>query len=156
MRLIREIARVVFLSPELLVILGVGVVWWHSPETLEKVAKALNAEKGVPEFMGALPVALVVASYKLGGSILRPGDESENKILYQWPRYWALEARVYGSGFLCLICGVIYWASYVNPIDWAPYTVGALAILSVSLPVVTVASLAIARMVIRKIVTLYG
>lgn len=152
----REIVRVVFLSPELLVALAVGVVWWRSPGAFENVANALSAGKGVPEFMGALPAALVVASYRLGVSILRPGDESENKILYRWPQYWALEARVYGSGFLCLICGVTYWVTYVNPFGWAAHTVGVLSVLTIALPIVSVVTLAIARLIIRKIVTLYG
>lgn len=156
MRTVYEIVRLVVLSPELVVVIGVAVVWSGWPEMHEQVANRLSAEKGVPEFMGALPVALVIASYKLGVAVLSPGDQAENKVLYEWSGYWALEARVYGSGFLCLICAVMYWVSYVNILNWSQSTVGAVAVLSVALPVVSVTSLAIARIVIRKIVTLYS
>lgn len=150
-----DVKRVLLISPELLCILFIILLLQYQPDWFSEISSSLNSSQGLPRFIGGLPAILVGVSYKLGMDILRPGDEDENKVLYEWPLYWALEIRVYSS---LIICGVSTAAAvlvYLNPLRWSPEILGALLIGALLVSVITVLPLVLAKMTIRKILTLY-
>jgi hypothetical protein len=150
-----EVKRFVLISPELLLVLLVVLAYRIYPEWFEAIATPLREDKGLPSFIGGLPFALVIASYKLGMAILRPGDEEENKILYEWPLYWAVESRVYGSIIACVLCCVASVLFYLNPANWSTSASGALLVGSILIASITVFTLLIGKMKLRKLMTLY-
>lgn len=150
-----DLKRLLLISPELVCILAVGLLLQRNPDLLANIASSVWNAKGLPGFLGGLPAALVGVSYKLGMSVLRPGDEEENKILYEWPLYWALECRVYVSIIICAVATGVMALFYLNPFEWTPATSGAIFIGAMLVPVMTVIPLVVAKMAIRKILTLY-
>lgn len=150
-----DIKRLLLISPELLCTLIVLFLLQWFPVWFETLAESARASQGLPSYIGAIPFILVGVSYKLGMAILRPGDEKENKVLYQWPLYWALEARVYGSIVICGLATVATVLFYLNPFYWSDTVSGAVLLASTSVSVVTVLLLVLAKMAIRKLLTLY-
>lgn len=153
---ILQIKRFILVSPEFLIGVIVFFAYVNWPEWFGVIANSIWKSSGLPSFIGALPFALVGASIKLGSSILRPGrDEEENRIMYEWPLYWAIEARVYGSIIICGLCCVAAAIFYLNPMDWSANTMGAILVGSLSVSVATAFLLLLAKMTLRKILTLH-
>lgn len=150
-----DLKRLLLVSPEFLCVLAIALLAHRNPGFFETVALSVRSAKGLPSFLGGLPLVLVGVSYKLGTDVLRPGDEEENKVLYQWPQYWALEFRVAVSLVLCGVATGVMALFYLNPLDWSPATSGAMFVGAMLVPVMTVIPLAAAKMAIRKILTLY-
>ncbi len=150
-----DINRIALISPELALMLLVYYFQQTNPEWFSRVSISLKSSSGLPEFVGALPFVFVVASYKLGNYILRPSDEEENKILYEWPLYWALEYRVYAAMIICVAgcLAAIYF--YVNPSNLSESASGALIVGGTGIPFITIVTLVLAKLTIRKILTMY-
>ncbi|MDC1075304.1 MAG: hypothetical protein VYC49_07595 [Pseudomonadota bacterium] len=151
-----DLKRLLLVSPEALCLLIVILFFQRYPGLFEVIAIAVKHSKGLPSFLGGLPLFLVGISYQLGMGILRPGDEDENKVLYEWPYYWAIEFRVYGSIAICALATCATALFYLNPLDWPPEFLGAIFVGAMLVPVVTVVPLLLAKMAIRKILTLHG
>lgn len=151
-----HIKRLVLVSPEILSAGAFVVAYLYQPHWFEAASAKLESAEGLSGFAGALPLTLIPASWALGVSVLRPGDESENRILYEWPMYWALEVRVYGAVAVSVIGFCLYWLAYVNPFSWAPAESALISIIALAVPAVSVATLALAKMQVRKLLTLYS
>ncbi|WP_410306147.1 hypothetical protein [Alloalcanivorax sp. C16-1] len=151
-----DLKRLLLVSPEVLCILVVILFFQRYPALFEGIAITVKHSRGLPSFLGGLPLLLVGISYQLGMGVLRPGDEVENKVLYEWPYYWALEFRVYGSIAICALATCATALFYLNPLDWPLEVLGATFVCAMLVPVVTVVPLLLAKMTIRKILTLHG
>ncbi len=153
---ILDVKRFVIISPEILVGLSVFLLFKNFPEFFESIASSINERSDLPSYIGAIPFLLVIASYQVGMKILRPGKNEENKVFYEWPLYWAVEARVYSSIIICIICCISAVLFYINPMNLNSPQLGALLIGSISISVVTVSILVLAKLTLQKIFTLHG
>lgn len=151
-----DLKRFVLISPELVCALLVALLHQRYPDWFEIIAISLREAEGLPGYIGALPFALVIGSYTLGTSILRPGSEEENKVIYEWPLYWAVETRVYASMLVCALGCVASILFYINPAEWSDSASGAILVGGVIISFITVATLLIGKMTLRKILTLHG
>jgi hypothetical protein len=149
-----NLTRLALISPELLIALMVYSTWRYYPDWYEEISRGLKNNE-LPSYIGGLPFVLVVASYKLGMSILRPGDEDENEVLYRWSHYWALEWRVYGSMLICVFCCAAAILFYLNPNGFSDSVLGVILVSSVVISFVTVVTLLLAKQTLRKIMTLF-
>ena len=152
---IMDLKRLVLVSPELLIGVLIFYLFRESPEFFEKITLSIKGDSKVSDMVSALPFAFVALSYKLGMGIIRPGDEEENKILYEWPRYWMLEHRFYGSLIICILCSIAVIGFYVDPTGLSDAALGAIFVGAISISGITIFLLATARIILRKILTLY-
>ena len=98
-----------------------------------------------------VPVALIVATYRLGDSALNPQSESAKRLLVNWPNYWMLKARVLTSFAFGLISCVGVWIGWYLIVS-ARLGIGSLiCVASYAVAVTTVASMALARLEVRDI-----
>jgi len=146
----------VVISPEVLATGLLVVAYLYHPDWFEAASAKWKSIKGLSSFAGALPLSLIPASWKLGVSVLRPGEEDENRILYEWPTYWALEVRVYGAVAVSAIGFCLYSLAYVNPFSWGTAESVLISIIAIVVPAISVGTLALAKMQVRKILTLYS
>lgn len=152
---IMDFKRLVFVSPELLIGLLVFYIFKENPALFEEIALKIKGDSKVPDIVSALPLTFVALSYRLGMGVIRPGDEVENKTLYEWPHYWMLEYRFYGSLIICILCFIAVIWFYLDPFGLSDAALGAILVGSVLISGVTVFILAIAKITLRKILTLY-
>jgi hypothetical protein len=152
---ILDLKRLVLISPEFFIGALVFYFFKESPDFFANIAININGDSNVPDIIGALPFSFVAVSYHLGMGVIRPGDEEENKILYEWPYYWMLEHRFYGSLIICILCSLSVIWFYLNPTNLGDAALGGLLVAAISISATTIFLLAIARVTLRKILTLY-
>lgn len=155
MKYLKDCLKTIFISPEFL-FLCLGILLYQFYDSFFiRLGLAMSSREGADYFFTALPVSMLIASYKIGVIILRPGDDAENKILYQWPFYRALEFRVYWSIFLCLVCTSIGFVLFADPFLFDDSLKGLMLFISLSTSVSVIIALFLAKMAIKKILTLY-
>lgn len=152
---IMDLKRLVLVSPEFLIGVLVFYIFRESPDFFEKIALNIKGDSNIPDIVSALPFTFVALSYQLGMGVIRPGDEEENKILYEWPHFWMLEHRFYGSLIICILCSIAVIWFYLDPTGLSDGALGAILVGAISISGNTVFLLAIARITLRKILTLY-
>lgn len=152
-----ETKRLLLISPELLAILVITALLLKYPRFFESISLSTWGADGIPSLIVGLPFVLTGVAYKIGKTILRPGvDEEENKKLYEWPLYWALELRVYSSMLICAACAVAATIFYLKPFDWGASTYGAIFLGSLSISLIATFPIILGSMTIRKIMTMHG
>lgn len=152
---IMDLKRLMLVSPELLIGILVFYVFREAPDLFENITQNIKGDSNIPDIVSALPFTFVALSYQLGMGVIRPGNEEENKILYEWPRYWRLEHRFYSSLIICILCSIAVIWFYLNPTGLSDAALGAILVGAILISAITVFSLAIARITLRKILTLY-
>lgn len=155
LRKIIDVKRLILISPELLTGILVYLIYSEYPTLFGNLAASLEQTNSLPTLIGAIELGTVIGSYKIGMKILRPGKENENKVLYSWPMYWALEVRVYWAMLLCALCCGVTLFAYLNPVRLAAPAQGVLMVGAILISVVAVGSLVLAQGAIRKLLTLH-
>lgn len=150
-----DLKRLTLISPEFLIGLLVFYFFNENPEVFVNITMKIKGESNIPDIVSVLPFSFVAVSYHLGMGVIRPGDEEENKILYEWPYYWMLEHRFYGSLIVCILCSLSIIWFYLNPTNLGDAALGGILVAAISISATTVFLLAIARVTLRKIMTLY-
>ncbi len=150
-----DLKRLVLISPEFLIGTLVFYFFNEYPQVFANITTKIKETSNIPDIVVALPFSFVAVSYHLGMGVIRPGDEEENKILYEWRYYWTLEHRFYGSLIVCILCSLSVILFYFNPINLGDAVLGGILVAAISISATTVFLLAIARVTLRKILTLY-
>ncbi|WP_155623726.1 hypothetical protein [Burkholderia territorii] len=90
MKKIFEIARVFFISPELLLVLvGVAIQQWLA-KSVERLLVDINISDDFLKWAIAIPGALLCWSLVSGRKLLFP-EKDKKSILQKWPDYWILK-----------------------------------------------------------------
>ncbi|WP_155623921.1 hypothetical protein [Burkholderia territorii] len=90
MKKVFEIARVFFISPELLLVLvGIGIQQWLA-KSVERLLVDINISDDFLKWAVAIPGALLCWSLVSGRKLLFP-DKDKKSILQKWPDYWILK-----------------------------------------------------------------
>jgi len=154
------IAKNIFLAivtaPELLVSLIVLALLIYYPQPFVLVGEKLTSDSENWKYITAMPSALFVWCVKLFGDIRSPSDKQENKLLYDWPLYKLLVARLHlALVFSGLSAGtaISLWLLGKN---LGHHTIGALFVGSVGVSLVVSATLTFARSHLKELLTKHG
>ena len=149
MKIISEVLRAVFISPEIVAgsLPFLISFYWSEPATF--AAQQLASDTKWALGMAAIPLTLLAASYAFGSEILSPSGTK--KILLSWPDYWKLKMRILVAlgfcllGFAFVLCGA-YMVPHQSPIWGATIAMSGLFTAAAAL-----ASVALAKWSIREI-----
>lgn len=150
MKRVWDYFRVVVISPETLVGLTVLAASVFKPGFVIFAAQFIRSnDASIMIALVGVPVALVVAAYKLGESILATAAE---KGLVNWSQYWRVKNRVYFAWILCGIdLPVTYLSWYITHQN--QLLLGTTTILAAwAMCCVSIASLAHGRISLRDII----
>lgn len=95
-RKINDFLKMIFISPEFLVILVCAAVYIYWPSIYETISIWLAESDKWIYLLGLLGGGLMYSIY-LSKEILFPSSGSNNKILINWPDYGLLKSRTYFS-----------------------------------------------------------
>lgn len=147
MKYLGQFLRAFVISPEVILLLALGLLILRFPEIATKVGETVNKEQWTQYLLVGAPVAVILMAYKLVRSILH-SDEAEKKGLYQWSYYRLLKLRAYlGMGwcvfsFVVSVC--LLFAIDSLPVCWVGAIYGLVIVTSLtSLGSVALASLKI-------------
>jgi hypothetical protein len=87
------VARVIIISPEMLVLLGCWVLTSHFETEATSIATGLNINQELAKYSVLLPISLFVWIAKEAKDLVF-SNQSHAETLVNWPEYWALKVHI--------------------------------------------------------------
>jgi hypothetical protein len=153
---IRNLLAAALISPELVVVLAVYGLFVNYPAVFVFVGAKLLGEAENWKYIAVVPPALVGWSVKAMSDIRNPLDKEHNKLLYSWPHYPLLVARLYLAIALSFAAAVASVGLCLLGKDLQPAVVGAFFVGALAISLTVAAGLTFARDRVREVLLHYG
>lgn len=99
-----DILRMLFISPEFLIILVILSMNLYAKIFLTTLGSQFKINDEIWKFLPTLPFLFSGIVFKISNKIRVPFESSSNKVLYEWPGYQRIIDRVNLSKFYCILC----------------------------------------------------
>ena len=113
MKRVLDILRIILISPELLWVLIIFVMYNFIGDSLSLLGNQFKTNSDIWKTLYILPFIFTGFAFKIAGRLRSPLQKEENKILYEWPQYHMITDRVLVSLFLCIISCIIVASIWV-------------------------------------------
>lgn len=153
---IRNLLAAVFISPELVVALAVYALFVNYPFILTFIGSKLLSEADNWKYIAVVPLALVGWSVKAMSDIRNPSDKEHNKLLYSWPHYPLLVARLYVAVAVSFTAAVASVGLCLFGKGLPPAVVGAFFVGAMVVSITVAAGLTFARDRVRELLVHHG
>lgn len=96
-----DYCRLIFVSPELLIVLIVAAVTFVDPQFVIFFSKFVgSSDAAMVVGLFCVPFILIAVAYRIGNSILKNAVQQR---LVKWSGYWRLEHRIYFCWIVCIL-----------------------------------------------------
>lgn len=154
--LARNLVIAIVTAPELLVSLIVFAVYIYYPQPLEFVGERLTSETESWKYITVIPCGFFAWCVKLFSDIRSPSDKTDNKMLYGWPHYKLLVARLYLALVLSGLSAAISIGLWLLGKNLDHSIIGALFVGAAGVSLVVSATLTFARSRLKELLTQHG
>lgn len=154
--LVKNLVVATVTAPELLVSLIVLAIYIYYPQPLELVGEKLTSETESWKYITVIPCGFFVWCVKLFSDIRSPSDKAENKVLYDWPHYKLLVARLYLALVLSGLSAAVSIGFWLLGKNLDHPMIGALFVGVVCVSLVVSATLTFARSRLKELLTQHG
>lgn len=154
--LVRNLVIAIVTAPELLVSLIVLAIYIYYPQSLGFVGEKLTSETESWKYITAIPCGFFIWCVKLFSDMRSPSDKAENKILYGWPQYKLLVARLYLALVLSGLSAAVSIGLWLLGKNLDHRIIGALFIGAIGVSAVVSATLTFARSRLKELLTQHG
>lgn len=96
--------RMLFISPEFLVILVIISMNLYAKDFLTMLGFQFKINDEIWKFLPSLPLLFSGIAFKISTKVRVPFESASNKIFYEWPEYQRIVDRVKLSKFYCILC----------------------------------------------------
>jgi len=145
-----------FISPEAVVAFLVLLWFLFNPTSLELFGSHLKYDTEVWKYLPSLVLIFAGTAFRFSFKIRAPLDSSFNRILYEWPLYPLLVARVMVGLFFAACSGALGLATWIFGQHLDDLTVGAMFILAVGVSATTALTMMLAYQKLRELIERYG
>lgn len=152
----RNLFLAIVTAPELLVSLVVLALLIYYPQPFALIGEKLTSDSENWKYITVLPSALFAWCVKLFSDIRSPSDKQDNKLLYDWPLYKLLVARLYLALIFSGISAATAISLWLLGKNLEHSTIGALFVGSVAVALVVSATLTFARSRLKELLTMHG
>lgn len=104
MKRIIDILRVIFISPEFLILLIVFVLQIYKADWFILIGKQFQSNNEIWKFLPTLPMLFTSLVFKFGKNICIPLEN--NKQLYQWDEYYRITDRVHIGIYISILSSI--------------------------------------------------
>jgi hypothetical protein len=104
--------RVVFVSPEALILVCALLAVNNFASALDELAKSVAFNDEILKYLQALPSAVAVWVFNEGRQLLIE-DKETIRVLTAWPDYWKLKAHVFVALFFALVFAAVSIAPWL-------------------------------------------
>lgn len=156
MMLARNVLLAIVTAPELLVSLIVLAALIYYPQPFAFVGEKLTSDSESWKYIIVLPSALFAWCVKLFSDLRSPSDKQENKLLYDWPLYKLLVARLYLALVFSGLAAATAICLWLLGKHLEHRTIGALFIGATGVSLVVSATLTFARARLKELLTQHG
>ena len=154
--LAKNVLLAIVTAPELLVLLIVYAALLYYPQPFVFVGEKLVSDSESWKYIIVLPTALFTWSVKLFSDLRSPSDKQENKLLYDWPLYKVLVARLYLALLFSGLAAATAIFLWLLGKQLEHHTIGALFIGATAVSLVVSATLTFARARLKELLTQHG
>ena len=144
------------ISPELVAVLAAYALFVNYPVVPAFIGSKLLSEADNWKYIAVVPPALVGWSVKVMSDIRNPSDKEFNKLLYSWPHYPLLVARLYLAIALSFTAAVGSVGLCLLGKDLQPAVVGAFFVGAMAVSLIVAAGLTFARDRVRELLVHHG
>ena len=152
----RNLFLAIVTAPELLISLVVLALLIYYPQPFALIGEKLTSDSENWKYITVLPSALFAWCVKLFSDIRSPSDKQDNKLLYDWPLYKLLVARLYLALIFSGISAATAISLWLLGKNLGHSTIGALFVGSVAVALVVSATLTFARSRLKELLTMHG
>jgi len=99
-----DILRVIFISPEFLILLIVFVLQIYKADWFILIGKQFQSNNEIWKFLPTLPMLFTSLVFKFGKNICIPLEN--NKQLYQWDEYYRITDRVHIGIYISILSSI--------------------------------------------------
>jgi len=156
MMLARNLFLAIVTAPELLAPLVVLALLIYCPQPLTLIGEKLTSDAENWKYVTVIPSALFAWCVKLFSDIRSPSDKQENKLLYGWPHYKFLVARLYLALFFSGLSAATAISLWLLGKNFEHPTIGALFVGCVGVALIVSATLTFARSRLKELLTMHG
>ena len=156
MKQIKNTLVSLFISPELVVAFLVFLWFSLNPNSLESFGAHLKSDKDVWKYLPSLVLIFVGTAFRFSFKIRAPLDSSFNRMLYEWPLYPFLVARVMVGLIFSTCSGALGLATWIFGQYLDDLVVGAMFFLSAGVSATTALTMMLAYQKLREIIERYG
>lgn len=156
MKQIRNTFFALFISPEAVVAFLVFLWAFLNPISLELFGAHLKSDAEVWKYLPSLVLVFAGAAFRFSFKIRAPLDGSFNRVLYEWPLYPLLVARVMVGLIFATCSGVLGLATWVFGRNLDDLTVGAMFFLAAGVSATTALTMMLAYQKLRELIERYG
>jgi len=154
--LARNLLIAIVTAPELLFSLIVLAALLYYPQPFVFVGERLANDSESWKYITVIPSALFVWCVKIFSDMRSPSDKQENKLLYDWPYYKFLVARLYLTLVLSGFAAATSICLWLLGKNLEHRTIGALFVGAIGVSLVGAAILTFARSRLRELLTQHG
>ncbi len=152
MRKFLDIIRIIFVSPELLMIIVITILYVEFQSYFLMVGEKLLSNESWLKYIPTIPGMLLMFSVKYSWKILKPSGET-NKILYEWKDYWRLKYRVIISIGICFLCTCLSFYNWIFIGDSSKALFALLTAISIVVALIVVGTLLLAAFRINELMS---
>lgn len=148
-----DIARMTFISFELLWTMVVVTAGMFYPETVSAIGEQLSGNPDLWKALYTIPLGLTVYAFIASYRMRAPLNKQENRALYNWPGYQRLVDRVFLSMVLCVISSVGTLSIWIFQNEITSLLLGVLFLIFCGVPAIVVFLLIISEQRLKEILT---
>lgn len=152
----RNLLIAIATAPELLFSLIVFAALLYFPQPFGFVGERLSSDSENWKYITVIPSGLFVWCVKIFSDMRSPSDKQENKLLYDWPHYTFLVARLYLALALSGFAAATSICLWLLGKDLGHRTIGALFVGAIGVSLIVAAILTFARSRLRELLTQHG
>ncbi|MFN3713847.1 MAG: hypothetical protein ACK4SX_09320 [Alcanivoracaceae bacterium] len=156
MKQVKNIFFALFISPEAVVAFLIFLWFFLNPTSLETFGAHLKSDTDVWKYLPSLVLIFAGTAFRFSFKIRAPLDSSFNRILYEWPLYPLLVARVMVGLIFATCSGALGLATWIFGQHLDDLTVGAMFFLAAGVSATTALTMMLAYQKLRELIERYG
>nr|WP_131515295.1 hypothetical protein [Pseudomonas chengduensis] len=151
----KNLAIAFFVSPEILLALGVFAFVTLSPESAANLGNAIRSESEIWKYLPALTFIFAGAAINYSFKLRAPLENSSNKALYQWPLYHLLVDRVYIGLFYGISSAAASFILWIIGQQLSPHHVALVFLIATTVSGTTALTMLLAQQKLRELLDKY-
>lgn len=156
MKQVKNTFFALFISPEAVVAFLVLLWFFLNPTSLESLGAHLKSDTDVWKYLPSLILIFAGTAFRFSFKIRAPLDSSFNRILYEWPLYPLLVARVMVGLIFAACSGALGLATWIFGRHLDDLTVGVMFLLAAGVSATTALTMMLAYQKLRELIERYG
>lgn len=156
MKRIKNVFFALFVSPEAVVAFLVFLWFFLDPTSLELLGAHLKSDTEVWKYLPSLVLIFAGTAFRFSFKIRAPLDSSFNRVLYEWPLYPLLVARVVVGMIFAIFSGGLGLVTWIFGQHLNDLVVGAMFILAAGVSATTALTMMLAYQKLRELLERYG